>query len=114
MESIADISNMFLRMCVTEDNLVSGSHTAQDVNREMPADIPITVSSVGEVQNAVTNFVVDPSWVEANLKVVPFIQDDDDHKVHATTSTKPDPDYAIRYYSLGQRQVVGPAMNAHA
>jgi hypothetical protein len=114
MESIADISNMFLRMCVTEDNLVSGSHTAQDVNREMPADIPITVSSVGEVQNAVTNFVVDPSWVEANLKVVPFIQDDDDHKVHATTSTKPDPDYAIRYYSLGERQVVGLAMNTHA
>jgi hypothetical protein len=109
MEGGIDVSNMFLRMAVTEDDVPYGGDIFHDVTRDMIDDVPITVSNLGEVQNVTRIFSVDPLWVEANLEVIAFLQDDTDKKVHATASSKPTPDYSLRYYALGELQHVGPS-----
>ena len=107
MEDVPDISQMNVRMCLTEDGLIFNSEEHNDVNREMPADTPITVNTLGQIQNVQANFAVDPTWT-GPLKLVTFIQDDADKKVIASTSTNPNPDYSLRYYALGQRGMVAP------
>ncbi len=109
MEDGADISNMYVRMSVVEDHVSYPGDLYHDVNRVMPAAVPVTVNNLGEVQNVVANFTLDPTWVEANMSVVIFLQDDTTKKVHNTASSAPTPDYGLRFYALGERQVVGPS-----
>jgi hypothetical protein len=109
MEGGIDVSNMFLRMAVTEDDVSYGGDVYYDVTRDMIDDVPITVSNLGEVQNVNRTFPVDPLWVEANLEAIAFLQDDTDKKVHAAASSEPNPDYSLRYYALGELQHVGPS-----
>ncbi len=113
MESLADVSNMVLRMSLQEDHVDYGGDMYEDVTRDMLPDVPITVNSLGQVQNVNMPFTVDAGWAEGNLEIVAFIQDDTDKKVHATATTRPGPDYSLRFYSLGERQVVGPTTGAH-
>lgn len=109
MEGGLDISRTFFRMSITESGLTYSGRPHDDVNRYMPVDQPITVNQVGQVQNIQLTFPMDPAWVEANLRIVAFVQDDSDHQVLASASSDPIPAYALGYYALGERQVVGPA-----
>lgn len=107
MENGADVSNMFLRMALTEDQVPYGASRYDDVTRDMLPDQAVTVSMLGQVQNVYLTFPVDAAWAESNLEIIAFLQDDTDQKVHASTSSKPNPDYCLRFYALGERQVVG-------
>ncbi len=113
METVPDISQMVLRMSITEDELPYGADVYHNVNRDMLPDTPITVDQVGQVQNVQMPFTVDPTWVEANLEVVAFIQDDADKYVHQSTSTAAGHEYSMRYYALGERGAIGPLFTAH-
>ena len=64
MEGGVDVSNMFLRMAVTEDAVSYGGDVYHDVTHDMIDDVPITVSDLGEVQNVSRTFPVDPLWVD--------------------------------------------------
>ncbi|MBD3163377.1 MAG: Omp28-related outer membrane protein [Candidatus Eisenbacteria bacterium] len=116
MEDVPDISNMVVRMALTEDNIyynaVEDWH--EDVLRDMPSDVALTVDTVGEVQNVQTTFPVDASWVTEELAVMTFIQDDADKRIHAAASSDPIPDYALRYYALGERTVIGPGTGTYS
>jgi hypothetical protein len=109
MEGGIDVSNMFLRMAVTEDDVTYDAEVFHDVTHDMIDDVPITVSNLGEVQNVIRTFPVDPLWVEANLEIIAFLQDDTDKKIHAAASSEPPPVYSLRYYALGDLQRVGPS-----
>jgi hypothetical protein len=113
MEGGINVSNMFLRMAVTEDHVPYGGDVFEDVTRDMLDDVPITVSNLGEIQNVSRTFPVDPLWVGANLEVIAFLQDDTDKKVHAATTSKPKPEYSLRYYALGELQHVGPSSGSY-
>ncbi len=103
MEPVPSISNMVVRMALLEDGVFYPPHTHEDVTRDMLDEIAITVDDLGEVQNVQQNFTVDGTWVPENLELVAFIQDDADMKVHTSVGTAPIPDYAMRYYALGER-----------
>jgi hypothetical protein len=107
MEDVPSVGSMVLRMCLQEDDVPYGADVHEDVTRDMLVEVPITVDEVGEVQNVAQVFPVNAGWVQENLEIVAFIQDDVDKKVHASASTRPLPDYALRFYALGERQVVG-------
>jgi len=109
MEGGVDVSNMFLRMAVTEDHVTYQADVYDDVTHDMIDDVPITVSSLGQTQNVVRTFPVDPLWLEANLEIVAILQDDTDKKIHAAASSKPKPDYSLRFYALGSLQHIGPS-----
>jgi hypothetical protein len=113
METVPDISSMVLRIAITENNIDFGGHDHQDVTRDLLPDEPITVSSLGQIQNVNPTFSVDPTWDPSELSIVAFIQDDSDKKVHASASTHPQPDYSFRYYALGERGSVGQIYFLH-
>jgi hypothetical protein len=75
----------------------------------MTADVPLSVSTVGQVQNVHAVIPIQLGWATDNLAVMTFIQDDNDKQVHASASSEPNPDYSLRFYALGERTVVGPA-----
>ena len=108
MEEGFDVRNMFLRMAVTEDGVGYEADTYYDVTRDMIDDVLVTVSNLGEIQNVVRTFPVDAGWDVGELEIIAFLQDDADKKIHNTTSSEPNPDYCLRFYALGERQVVGP------
>jgi len=109
MEDVASIAQTYLRMSITEDNCTYGTATHHNVNRDMLPDTPITVSQLGQVQNVQMNFDLDPSWIEANLEIVAFIQRDTDKQVLQTASTAASGEaYSLRYYALGERAGIGP------
>ena len=116
MEPVVDISNMVIRMALTEDNVffngIDDYH--EDVLRDMPTDVALTVSGLGEIQNVQAQFDVDPSYVTEALEVVVFIQDDSDHAIQASATSQPKPDYSLGYYALGDRVVVGPTAGTHS
>ncbi len=108
MEDGTDPTDMMLRILLTEDELLYGGDTHHDATRSM-IEVPVTVSTLGQIQNVYQTFSVDGSWVEENLEIVAFVQDDTGQQVHASISNHPAPDYSLRFYALGDRQVVGPA-----
>ncbi|RLE21429.1 MAG: hypothetical protein DRJ50_09230 [Actinobacteria bacterium] len=109
MEGGMDVSNMFLRMVITEDGVSYGGDVYYDVTRDMLVEVPVTVDNLGEIQNVNPTFTVDPSWVEARLEIIAFLQDDTTKKLHASVSSEPAPEYSLRYYALGSTQQVGPS-----
>lgn len=115
METMADISNMWVRMAVTEDDVFYDSvdDWHQDVVRDMPADVALTVGTLGQIQNVQAQFDVDPTWVPEKMEVVIFIQDDDDKRIETSATTSPTADYALGYYALGERIAVGPAVGTY-
>ena len=113
-EYVPDLSNMYLRMILTEDDVTYLTETFQDVTRaQVGSDVAITVQLEGATQHVNQTFAIDAGWVGANLKVVAFIQDDDDQSVLASACTTPSPEYTYRYYALGERAVVGPITAHH-
>lgn len=108
-EDVPDVSNMWLRMALTEDDVTYGIDELDDVTRDMLDEVLITVDQVGETQNVNQNFTIDADWT-GELEIVAFVQDDTDRDVHASAATQPTPDYAFRYYALGDRIMVGPAV----
>ncbi len=113
MEDGVDISNMFLRITITEDDVSYGGDVFDDVTRGMVDDVAITVSSLGEIQNVVRNFPFDASWVAGNTEVIALLQDDTDRRIHAAASSLPKPDYSLGFYYLGELQEIGPAKGEH-
>jgi hypothetical protein len=113
MEGGVDISTMVLRMSLNEDDVQEGSAIHQDVTRDMLDEVPITVDVLGQVQHVTASFDIDAGWDPDNLEIVAFLQDDADHAVHASASSQPRPDYSLRFYALGDRQVLGPSSGRH-
>ncbi len=114
MEDVPDITHMVVRIALTEDDVTYAPHEHMDVTRDMLDDTALTVSALGQVQNIVATFPIDAGWEEANLKLVAFVQDDTDKTIWASADTRPTPDYAFRYYALGERQAVGPVYSTQA
>jgi hypothetical protein len=110
-EDVPNISNMKLRMIITEDGLIQGDDTLDDVTRGGIADIAITVNTNGQIQNVNQTFALDPSWNPANLAIIAFIQNDTDKQVMASASTDAPPPLRFRYYALGDKFEVGPLTN---
>lgn len=106
-QDIADISNLKLRMILTEDNLIHGSETLHDVTRAALTDVALTVDGNGEVQSVDQTFAVDPSWVEENLSIIAFIQNDATKEVLASATTDAAPEFSFRFYTLGDKFEVG-------
>jgi len=114
MEGGVDVSNMFLRIAVTEDDVTYNAEAFDDVLRDMVDDVAVTVNDLGEVQNVVRTFPVDPSWVPGNMEVIPILQDDTDRKIHAAGSSLTKPDYSLGFFYLGERQIIGPSTGEHS
>ena len=74
MEGGMDVSNMVLRMVLTEDGVAYGGDVYYDVTRDMIAEVPVTVDNLGEIQNANPTFTADPSWVESRLEIIAFLR----------------------------------------
>jgi hypothetical protein len=114
MEDLSDITNLFLRMILTEDNTDYLGTTHHDVTRDSIGGwIPITISTEGQTQNVNETFTINPLWTESELDIIAFIQDDDDESVLASASTEASSDYTLRYYALDPRAVVGPITAHH-
>ncbi|MBD3236923.1 MAG: hypothetical protein GF330_09485 [Candidatus Eisenbacteria bacterium] len=122
MEPVPDLNGLVARACLTEDelyyNVPGADDWHHDVNRGMIADVPITVSQLGDVQNVSTTFAVDPSYVQEELKMNVFIQYDGTESeaygtkwALASAVTRENPDYSLRYFALGDRAQVAPAGN---
>jgi hypothetical protein len=109
IETIPDIGNVKIRTLLLENN-VSGIHT--DVTRDVLPDVNLTVSTMGESQNVVHNFDVDPTW-DGDKWVAIFIQDDDDTSILQSASTRAMPDYSIRYWAKGNRAVITPSSGTY-
>ncbi|MBD3336470.1 MAG: hypothetical protein GF355_13235, partial [Candidatus Eisenbacteria bacterium] len=102
METVDDIGNMKIRVVLLENDLTS-THT--DVTRDVLPDVNLTVSQLGEVQNVYHNLDIDPAWVNDKWVAV-FIQDDDDKSILQSASTRPAPDYSVRFWAKGSRGAV--------
>jgi len=106
-DDVADISNTYLRIAVIEDNLVyEGGDVEVDVVRDIIADVPITINTAGQVQTHTAPFTMGLDWLPANMRIVAFIQRDGDKSVLQSCNTIPTPDWAFRYYSVGDRVVL--------
>ena len=115
MEDVPDISSLVLRMVLVEDDVVYATETFQDVARaQVGADIPLTVQLQGTTQHVNQAFSIGAGWNEANLKIVAFVQDDNDRSILASASTAPLLGYTFRYYALGERAAVGPITANHS
>ena len=110
MESMADIGNVKIRAFLIENDL-GGIHT--DATRDVLPDVPLTVSSLGEIQNVVHNFAVDAEWIH-ELWMAVMVQDDDDKSILQSASTRTAPDYSIRFWAKGSRGVVVPNSGRHS
>jgi hypothetical protein len=102
-EDIPDISNVKIRALLLEDNI---EPDVTNVTRDVLPDVPLTVSQVGEVQNVVLNFTIDPTWTNF-LWMAVFVQDDTDKSILQAQNTLPKPDYSVRAWAKGNRCVVG-------
>ncbi|MFH1502193.1 MAG: hypothetical protein ABIG03_04015 [Candidatus Eisenbacteria bacterium] len=71
-----------LRTVVIEDDLsFPPDHVYGYVARDLLADEPLTVSSVGDTAVVQRSFTVDPGWVVGNMDVIAFVQDDETKEV---------------------------------
>jgi hypothetical protein len=114
VEAIADISTMKIRAYLIEDNVFwccgfGGEDTWLDVTRDVMPEIALTVSQVGQVQNVVHNFAINPSWAGAQLSMVAFVQRNSDKYVIQATNTLPKPQYSMRYFAKGSHFAVIPS-----
>ncbi|MFH1142965.1 MAG: FlgD immunoglobulin-like domain containing protein [Candidatus Eisenbacteria bacterium] len=114
METLPDITNLYLRMILTEDDVVYALETYQDVTRaQVGGDVALTVQTEGQIQHVAQTFPIDAGWNGAKLKIVAFIQDDDDQAVETSACTTPASDYTFRFYALSPRVEVGPITPTH-
>lgn len=97
-----------IHLVLTEDDVTS---TYTHVTRDVYSD---TISLSGAANTAVFNhtFTIDPSWNEANLRVVGFVQLDDHTIVQTGTSDEP-PDYKVRAIVPFARNDVGPSSGGY-
>ncbi len=112
-ETMADIGNVKIRTLVLQNDVTYGAETYVDVTRDILPDVGLTVSDYGQVQNVVQNFSILPDWTGGELWMAIFIQDDDDHDILQSGSTRPAPAYSLRYWSKGDRVTVGPSYGAY-
>ncbi len=108
-ETMASIANVKVRMAILENNVTNLRHRQRreplDVTRDMLADVPLTVSTLGQVQNISQTFPIDPTWKTADLWFVVFVQDDSDKAILQSASSRPLPAYSPRFWAKG----VGPS-----
>jgi hypothetical protein len=105
-QTLADISQLKLRVAILENKVVYSAVEYQDVLRDMLPDEAVTISQAGQSQQVTINFTVDPTWVTANLRAVAFVQDDSDRSILQSANSLPTPSYALRYYALGSRTAI--------
>ena len=105
-EDLADISRTHLRVAVVEDKVSFNSTQYNDVLRDMLPDEPLTISQAGQSQVVTLGFTVDPAWVQANLRLIAFVQDDRDRSVLQSANSRPTPAHALRYYAQGARTAI--------
>ena len=96
-----------IRLLLLEDQVVSGP-PATHVTRDIINDT-ITLSGAGNTAVFSTNFDIDPSWNQANLHAVVFVQRAADKEVLQTVSTYPMPDYSVRAMVPFDRVQIGPS-----
>jgi hypothetical protein len=115
MENIASIANVKVRMTILENNVTNpyNGENLVDVSRDMLADVPLTVSTLGQIQNISQSFPIDPSWKTADLWFAVFVQDDTDKSILQAASSRTLPAYSIRYWAKGDRAVVGPSTGTY-
>jgi len=111
MQPVPDslLSRMTIRIIAAQDSLDDHGDILQDVTVGGSGDIPLTVSAVGEVQNVNETFPVS-AWgpTPHHLEAIAFIQDDASETIYGSLSTHATPPFSLRYYALGERNVVGP------
>ena len=117
-QEIADISTMKVRVYLLEDNVFwccgyGGEDTWLDVTRDVMPDVALTVSHVGQTQNIVHNFPIDPAWVGSELTMVAFVQRDSDKYIVQAANTLPKPQYSLRYFTLGDRVGIAPSTGTY-
>lgn len=117
-QEIADISNTTIRAYLLEDNVFwccgyGGEDTWRDVTRDVMPEVALSVQHVGQTQNIVHNFAIDPTWVEAQLRMVIFVQRNSDKYILQTQNTLPKPQYSLRYFTLGERVGIAPSVGAY-
>lgn len=105
-----DISQTKLRISIIEDGLVHGNETYDNVLRDLLPDIALTINMAGQVQTETVNLTMDAGWAIDNLRIIAFLQDDATKHIYQMATTRSAPDYAIRYYALGERTVVGEGL----
>ncbi|MBK8165139.1 MAG: hypothetical protein IPK64_04130 [bacterium] len=105
-EDLADISQTRLRVAVVEDKVPYNATQYNDVLRDMLPDQALTISEAGQSQQVTLNFTVDPAWLQANLRLVAFVQDDRDRSILQSANSRPTPSYALRYYAQGARTAI--------
>lgn len=108
-ETMADIGNVKIRAILCENNVAYSAEMFQDVTRDVLPDNNLTVSQLGQVQNVVINFPVNPTWKVQDLWIALFVQDDDNKSILQVSSTRPTPAYSMRFWTKGSRVAVRPS-----
>ncbi len=109
MDTIADISSTYIRIVVLENNVTYNTQVEQDVARVLVPDVALTVSGLGQIQNVIRNFTLDPTWKTQDLYLAVFVQNDKDQSVLQSASTRPAPDYSPRFWAKGPRVAMVPS-----
>jgi FlgD Ig-like domain len=113
MEDGPVITDMVVQIAVVENGLSEVGHEFDDVVRDMLTETPVTVSTLGQIQNVNQVFTVDPTWVVENLRIVAFIQDNATKAIETSVSSLAKPEYAARFYATGDRMAVTPLYNSN-
>jgi len=113
MEDVPDVSQMVLRLALLEDQVRYGVERHDDVLRDLLPEVAVTIDEIAETQNVDLPFVVDAAWEISELQIVAFVQNDADKEVMASASTHPIPEYAMRFYTLGDKAAVSPVTYTH-
>lgn len=101
----ASLDNDLLRFVLVEDNLGGiYTHAARDIVNDT-----ITLTGQGNTATVDHTFVVDPSWVTANLWAAVFVQRAATREVVQVASTYPAPTTNVRAMVPSSRMQIGPS-----
>lgn len=73
---------------------------------------PISLTGASNTESFSTTFTIDPSWITANLRVLAFVQLDD-QSVLQVGSSDPAPDFKVRAMVPFSRTELGPSSGAY-
>jgi len=103
---LASSAGTYLRVAIVEDGLSYSGTAYENVLRDILPDVPLTIDTEGEVQTVPLEFSLDGTWNPDNLRLIAFVQRDGDKMILQTCNSRPQPDYSLRYYALGERTVI--------
>jgi hypothetical protein len=108
-DDIANISNTYIRVFINENDVWYSPRTYQDVMRDYLTQDALTISQAGQIQtiskpidmSAFTYNDINKLWIAA------IVQRDSDRMILQSCSSYATPDYAFRFYALGDRVQIG-------